>query len=187
MKDIANFLFEMNALKYMRRMGWSKEGVKNAESVADHTFRNTVIGYILAKMENADVDKVMKMCLFHDIPEIRIGDMDRVMKSYIEKKAAEKKSFEDQLKNLPEDMQKELTPLIEEFNEKETKESIIANDADILEMILQAKEYADNGHEGCRMWIERGMKRLNTESAKKIAGDAQKMYSSDWHNRKEFD
>jgi hypothetical protein len=35
--------------------------------------RAAVLGWVLADMENADTDKVTKMCLLHDIAESRIG------------------------------------------------------------------------------------------------------------------
>ncbi len=141
MKDIAKFLFEVGMLKCLKHVGWWKEGVKDPESVADHNCRTAVLGYILAKLEYADVDKVVKMCVFHDIAETRIGDMDKLAKKYIDKKESEKKAFADQVKTLPENMKVDLSSIFMEFEEGKTKEAVVARDADILEVLIQAKEY----------------------------------------------
>ncbi len=50
--------------------------------MAEHSFRTAMIGYALAQMdEQADVGRVLQLCLFHDIPEARTGDMNYVNKS----------------------------------------------------------------------------------------------------------
>lgn len=180
MKDISKFIFEVGTLKRIKR-GWLKsEGVSNPESVAEHTYRNTIIGYILAKLENADVEKVVKMCLFHDVPEVRIGDVDKVAQHYINKDKAELEALKDQVKNLPENMSEEMLSLMNEFFEGTTKEATIAKDADRLELIFQAKEYADRGHTGCLYWIEKHRGLLKTESAKKLCDEAVSMNSTEW-------
>ena len=139
MKDIAKFIFEVGTLKRLKRAWLKHEGVSNPESVADHSHRNTIIGYILAKMEKADADKVMKMCMFHDIPEVRIGDIDKVAQRYINKDEAEMQVLKDQLTTLPDNIKNEIMSVMQEFFEKSTKEAIIARDADILELLFQAK------------------------------------------------
>ena len=71
-----------------------------AESVAEHSFRTAIIGYTLARMdENVDTGKVVQMCLFHDVPEARIGDLNYVNKKYV--KADEEKAVDDLARTLP--------------------------------------------------------------------------------------
>ena|SRR3989344_7190627 len=180
MKDVAKFIFEVGTLKRIRRAWLKAEGVPNPESVADHSHRNTIIGYILAKAEGADADKVVKMCMFHDIPEVRIGDLDKVAQRYINKDEAEMQAMNDQTANLPESMKKDIRASFAEFSERKTKEAVIARDADLLELTFQAKEYADAGYTGCLYWIEKQIPFLKTESAKKIASELTKMNSTDW-------
>ena len=180
MKSIAKLIFEIGTLKRMKRAWLKNEGVSNPESVADHIYRTAVIGYLVAKMERADADKVMKMCLFHDIAEVRIGDIDKIAQRYIEKDEVEMKILEDQLKNLPFSVGEEAMDAVKEMSQKITKEAIIAKDADILELLFQAKEYADIGHTGCLYWIEKNSRFLKTESAKNILAELSSMNSTDW-------
>jgi len=84
MKRIAEFLFEIGMLKRSPRTGYQFLGT-GGESVADHSFRTAVIGYVLASMEpDADRSKVILMCLFHDFPEARTGDHNYVNKNTLQ-------------------------------------------------------------------------------------------------------
>ncbi len=180
MKDISKFIFEVGTLKRIKR-GWLKsEGVGNPESVAEHTYRNVIVGYILAKLEGADVEKVVKMCLFHDIPEVRIGDIDKVAQRYVDKSETEMKVLEDQLRNLPESISSEILSIMIEFFEKRSKEAIVARDADILELLFQAKEYADVGYTGTEYWLEQNSKLLKTESAKNLFAELMTQNAFSW-------
>ena len=142
MKNIANFLFEAGMLKRTPRSGFQFLG-SGAESVAEHIFRTTYIGYSLGKMaKGVNVDRMIKMCLFHDLPEARTGDLNYVNKKYVV--ANEKKAVEDLVQTLP--FGEEIGELIQEFNEGKTEESKLARDADQIEMILALKEYKDIGN-----------------------------------------
>ena len=46
-KKVVKFIAEIGMLKNLRRSGWAVVGVKNGESVAEHSFRAAVIGYII--------------------------------------------------------------------------------------------------------------------------------------------
>ena len=180
MKDIAKFMFEVGTLKRIKR-GWQRhEGIPAPESVADHSHRTAVLGYILAKLEGANADKVLKMCLFHDVPESRMGDLDKVQQRYIDQREAEVKVIEEQYSGLPEGIGKEIMELLKEMNAKQSKEAVIAKDADLLELLFQAKEYADAGYKGCNYWLERNSSFLKTESAKKLFSELMKMNATDW-------
>ncbi len=99
MKNLANFLFEVGMLKRTPRTGFQFLG-SGAESVAEHIFRTAMIGYTLARMdEKADVGRVLQICLFHDIPEARTGDLNYMNKKYV--KADEEKAIEDLARTLP--------------------------------------------------------------------------------------
>jgi len=99
MKNLANFLFEVGMLKRTPRSGFQFLG-SGSESVAEHSFRTALIGYTLAQMDGqADVGRVLQLCLFHDIPEARTGDLNYVNKKYV--KADEGKAVEDLARQLP--------------------------------------------------------------------------------------
>ncbi len=176
MKNIANFLFEAGMLKRTPRSGFQFLGT-GAESVAEHIFRTTYIGYALGKLAaGVDVDRMIKMCLFHDLPEARTGDLNYVNKKYVT--ANEKKAIDDLAQTLP--FGGEIRELIEEFNEGRTEEASLARDADQLEMILALKEYKDVGNKYADEWLEFSQKRLRTEAAQKLAGVILETDSSLW-------
>jgi hypothetical protein len=82
-EGLTNFLYEMGLLKRYKRTGWLIAGVDNPESIAEHSFRTAIIGYVLAVMEGADPAKTAALCLFHDTQETRIGDVPSVGKGYV--------------------------------------------------------------------------------------------------------
>ena len=176
MKEISNFLFEIGMLKRTPRTGLQFLG-SGKESVAEHCFRVIMIGYTLAKL-NAHVDenRVMKMTLFHDILESRTGDLNYVNKKYLT--VDEEKAVNELAADLP--FGEELKALLKEFHEKKTEESLIANDADQLELILMLKEYGDLGNKYTKDWITFAMKRLHTAPAKKLAETILSTDSAEW-------
>jgi len=176
MKDIANFLFEVGMLKKTPRSGFQFLG-SGGESVAEHVLRAIFIGYTLCKLEKGvDEYRVVKICLVHDLPEARTGDMNYVNKKYVsvdEQKAVRELTetlfFGDDIKSA-----------IDEFNEKKTRESLLAHDADQLALILQLKEYGDLGNKYSEEWIQYAVKRLHTDTARKVARSIVETDSSHW-------
>ncbi|MBM3251919.1 MAG: HD domain-containing protein, partial [Candidatus Omnitrophica bacterium] len=140
-KKIIDYISEAGMLKRVRRSGWWVLGIKDSESVAEHSFRCAVIGYALAKMENVFGYKVLLMTLFNDLPEARINDLHKMAQRYIDCQKAEDEAFSEQISSLPKNMKEELSKLHNEYRRQKTKDSIIARDADILECLIQAKEY----------------------------------------------
>ncbi len=176
MKNIANFLFEAGMLKRTPRSGFQFLG-SGAESVAEHIFRTSYIGYALGRLDgNVDVDHLVKLCLFHDLPEARTGDLNYVNKKYVE--ANENKAIEDLAATLP--FGKDIRDLVYEFNEGKTAEAKLARDADQLEMILALKEYKDIGNRYADEWLEFSLKRLQTEAARQLAKTILETDSSLW-------
>jgi len=183
MQGIVDFLFEVGMLKKTPRTGYQFFG-SGSESVAEHILRTIFIGYTLCKLE-ADVDelKVLKICLVHDIPEARTGDMNYVSKKYVT--VHEEKAIRELTETLF--FGEDIKSAIDEFNERKTKESLLAHDADQLALILQLKEYGDLGNRYSKEWIEFAVKRLCTENAKKIAHSIIGTDSSEWWFRDKSD
>jgi putative hydrolase of HD superfamily len=50
-RQLLNFISEAGMLKRVKRSGWWVLGIKDSESVAEHSFRCAVIGYVIAKEE----------------------------------------------------------------------------------------------------------------------------------------
>jgi len=179
MKDIINFFFETGMLKHAKRSGWWLINVKDPENIAEHSFRTAVIGYFLAKMENADADKVVKMCLFHDLHESRVNDLHKVGQKYIDFEKGERRASKDQMKKLNE-TGKEIFEINEEIHERKTKEANIAKDADYVECAVQAKEYIDIGNKNAQNWINNVKTVVKSESAKKMVNLIEKTSSNEW-------
>ncbi len=176
MKNIANFLFEAGMLKRTPRSGFQFLGT-GAESVAEHIFRTCCIGYALGRLAtNVDVDRLIKLCLFHDLAEARTGDLNYVNKKYVE--ANETKAAADLAQALP--FGGEILELILEFNDGKTAEARLARDADQLEMILALKEYKDLGNKYADEWLEFSLKRLQTDTARELAKTVLETDSSLW-------
>lgn len=176
MKNIANFLFESGMLKRTPRTGYQFLG-SGAESVAEHIFRTSYIGFVLGKMsEGVNVDRIVKMCLFHDLPEARTGDMNYVNKKYV--KVDERKAIDDL--SAPLAFGGEIKELLLEFIEGTTKEALLARDADQLELILALKEYKDLGNTYADEWLAFSLKRLQTETARELSKVILETDSSLW-------
>ncbi len=67
-----------------------------------------------------------------------------------------------------------------EYEDRTTKEGIVAKDADMLETAFQAKEYVDLGYKTCQDWIDNVEKCLKTKSAKTLLKEMKKIEFTDW-------
>jgi putative hydrolase of HD superfamily len=179
-KDIAKFLYEAGQLKRVKRSGWWIAGVENPETVAEHSFRTAVIAFILAQLEGVDLEKVVTMALFHDMAEARTNDAHRIARRYVKWEDVDRKAVEDQSKRLPDGIAKRMTSLFEELGEEVSPEARVVRDADLLECIVQAREYQTIGYHDVADWIFNAQSALTTESAKKIAMECLKTEPREW-------
>jgi putative hydrolase of HD superfamily len=179
-KDIAKFMYEVGQLKRVKRSGWWIAGVKDPESVAEHSFRTAVIAYLLARSEGVDIGKTVLMALFHDMPEARTNDAHRIVRRYANWEDVDQKAFNEQSKRLPDEMAKQMITLFEEFEEEDSLEAKVVRDADLLECIVQAREYQVLGYTDVVDWIFNAQGALKTESAKKIASECLKTEPKEW-------
>lgn len=180
LKNILDFIAEAGMLKRVARSGWSVLGIENMESVAEHSFRCAIIGYLLAHMEKRSVYKVVLMTLFNDFQEARITDLHKMAQRYIDAEAAEEAAFHQQLSALPIYIKGELTQIHEEYKAQKSRESIIARDVDILECLIQAKEYHEQGYLESLKFMQKAPGFLKTKSAKALWNLAKNTHISDW-------
>ncbi len=176
MENIVNFLFEVGMLKKTPRTGFQFLG-SGCESVAEHVLRTIFIGYAMCRLvPEADESKVIKMCLFHDLPEARTGDMNYMNKKYVTVDEAKA------IRELTEPLffGEDIKTVLDEFNGKRTLESRLAHDADQLALIFQLKEYGDLGNKYSREWIHFAVQRLSTETAHRMADTIMETDSSQW-------
>lgn len=173
---LAEFLFEVGMLKRTPRSGWQFLG-SGSESVAEHVFRATMIAFVLARMEEGvDADHVLRLALVHDLPEARTGDLNYVNQKYVA--ADEEHAAAEMSDGLP--FADELCRLLTEYRAGETAESVVAHDADQLEMLLSLKEQQDQGAPGAADWTGFVLRRLRTENAKHLARSILDGDSASW-------
>jgi len=175
-----NFFAEAGLLKKVKRSGWWVAGIKDPESVADHSFRCAVIAYYIAHTERVNPYRTLVMALFNDIHEARINDLHKMGHYYIDFKKAEKKVFDDQVKNFSPSVKKELSSIRGEYDAQQTKESLVARDADILECLIQAKEYYQQGHTKAKIFLKRAPRFLKTKSAQSLWKQLESWDSASW-------
>ncbi|MFA5714450.1 MAG: HD domain-containing protein [Candidatus Paceibacterota bacterium] len=186
MKNIVDYIFEAGVLKRERHNGFKLIGIDDPDSVAEHALRAAQIGYILTFLENKKYgtdlspEKVASILIFHDNGEVRIGDLHKIASRYIDSKEAEKTAFTEQAGRLPEEIRNRIVKYFEEIEERNTKEGVIAKDADWLEVAFMAKEYYDLGNELAMDWINNVGKALETESAKEIFKEMKEVRFTDW-------
>jgi len=182
-KSILDLFAEVGKLKLIKRSGWWMLGIPREESVAEHSFRCAAIGYVLARMEGADPFKVLIMTLFGDLHEARMNDQHKVAHRYLNVREGEKAAFTDQISRLEGDIKNDLAASKEEYDRQETPESLIARDADILECLIQAKEYVDQGFKSAEKFFKQAPDHLMTESAKRLWEGTSDWDSNDWWER----
>jgi len=187
-KNLVSFFYEIGTLRRILRMHQQTLFFHDpTDNISSHSFRTALIGYFLAQELKADADKVIKMCLLHDIEETRCGDQNWVHKRYL--KVFEDEIRQGQLKKLPNS--KELLELSKEYEERKTLEAKIAKDADLLDEVFLLKEYELQGSKEAIDWLKgthkkgnykesQQEKRMFTKLAKEIAKQTKKQKPSTW-------
>ncbi|MFC7302768.1 HD family hydrolase [Streptomyces monticola] len=176
---VAHFLYEAGTLKQARRTGWWMAGVRDPESVAEHSWRTALIASIIAKLEGADPAQAAFLAVWHDSQETRTGDVNHLGKKYAPS-ADPQAVTADQTAGMPEILAATVRDLVAEYEAKESAEAICARDADKLECMLQGIEYKAQGYENAQRWIDNSRGRLTTETANAIADELLGMGSLDW-------
>jgi len=179
MRETTGFLYEIGLLKRFKRTGWSTAGVPVPESVADHSFRVSVIAGVLAALEDADPQRASFLALWHDSQETRTTDLPHLSKKYITV-ASNEQVTADQVRPLPAPVAAMITAAVAEYEAGHTHEARCARDADKLDCLLQAREYQDQGHANLQPWIDTSIASLTTTSAKQIAEEALAQNTLDW-------
>ncbi|TYT75076.1 HD domain-containing protein [Desulfobotulus mexicanus] len=173
MQRIVHLFFEALMLKRLPRSGYHFLG-SGSESVAEHSFMISLIAYVMGQMTpEADKGKLMAMCILHDLPEARMGDLNYVQKNYV--RADEKKAVKDLVRGLP--FGEEMENLLEEFAKGESLEARLARDADQLAFLVDLKALADTGRRGPAKWMGVVEKRILTETGISLA---KSLMGTDW-------
>ncbi len=175
-RSIINFFFELGMLKKTPRSGYQFLG-SGRESVAEHSFRVAMIGYTMARMvEHPDPLRIVMLCLFHDVPESRTGDLNYVNKQYV--KPDERAAIDDLAETLP--FGEDYREIMEEYRAGDSLASKLVHDADQIDLILELKEQSDLGNRYAMDWICFALQRLGTEIGKKLADEILHTDSKAW-------
>ena len=151
-------LKEILGLKNVLRAGWVRAGIESPESVAAHSWGMSMLALKLAPKE-LDLARVLSLCIVHDIPEVRVGDL--TPHDDTSNKA------QDELRAMTE-MAPEWVGLFEEYEQGETPEAKFVKQLDKLDMALQADIYQTKFEISLDEFIESARLRIDDEVLKSL-------------------
>jgi putative hydrolase of HD superfamily len=143
--SVITFLHTCSLLKVTKRTGWLLRGLVDIESVADHSWRMSLMALLLGSSAGIDAQRAMSIAVVHDLAEALVGDIapgqgvDKAMKQLLEADAM--KSIVGQLAAENAALGRHVSELWLEYEGAQTAEALFVKDMDKLEMILQAREY----------------------------------------------
>ena len=137
-QTLLEFMSLCEKLKSNTRHSWTAEGMK--ESIAAHTFRVMIFSWLIKEeFPDIDMDRVLKLSLFHDLGEAITGDIPAFEKKD-EDREIEKKALEKIVEMLPEPHRSELRDVFHEIEENQTKEAKLFQALDKMEAVIQHNE-----------------------------------------------
>lgn len=137
-KEFLAFLGKLEKLKCNTRHSWTSTG--RHESVAEHSWRLAVMALLLRdELPGVDMDKVLRMCLLHDIGEAVTGDIPSFIKTE-DNEETERRAIAELLAPLPDGLHGELTALFAEMDALATPEAKVYKALDKLEVVVQHNE-----------------------------------------------
>ncbi len=137
-KELLAILPIAERLKCNTRHAYTSSG--RHESVAEHSWRISLMAMLLTpEFPEANMDKVIRMCLIHDLGEAFTGDIPTFEKTEADT-AKEDAAFDAWVQTLPEDTRREFSSLLAEMNALETQEAKIYKALDKMEAVIQHNE-----------------------------------------------
>ena len=135
---LLDFLKTAEQLKCNTRHSYTSSG--RLESVAEHSWRLALMAMLVGdEFPELDLDKVIKMCLIHDMGEAITGDIPAFEKTDKDRKV-ENKKVEQLTDILPEPVRAEWKALFEEMEAMETQEARLYKSLDKLEALIHHNE-----------------------------------------------
>jgi len=137
-RKLIEFLNIIEKLKCNTRHSWTSSS--RQESVAEHSWRLAVMALLTAdEFPNADISKVVKMCLIHDFGEAITGDIPAFLKTK-QDEDTEDLAIADLLKLLPMDTAVDFAALFSEIAARTTPEAKLFKALDNLEALISHNE-----------------------------------------------
>ncbi|MBE5909175.1 MAG: HD domain-containing protein [Lachnospiraceae bacterium] len=113
---------------------------RRTESVAEHSWRISLMAFLLRhEFPDVDINKVVDMCLIHDLGECFTGDIPTFVKTDSDREV-EDSLLNQWVKSLPGEIAKDFADLYEEMDAQETKEAKLYKSLDKLEALIQHNE-----------------------------------------------
>jgi 5'-deoxynucleotidase YfbR-like HD superfamily hydrolase len=112
--------------------------------------------------------------------ESRITDLHKVAQKYVDLREADVEALRDQLMSLPNEVAASIKNMFDSYSTENTKEGIIARDADLLEYGFQAKEFMVKGYKDAEIWLDNINKLVKTPTAKKLATQLYDSNPNEW-------
>ncbi len=163
---LLDFFYIISELKKTPRSGWKRKvGIKDPESVADHSYVTAIMSMVFSDKFGLNTEKILKMALLHDIAESITGDFSPEDISKENKKIVENEAMEEILSKLPTKLSNEYRKIWREYTRKNSKESSLMHEIDKLEMALQAVKYSSEGFskEILETFVESARKEMKTK------------------------
>lgn len=136
--ELLRIMFVAEKLKCNTRHCYTSSG--RHESVAEHSWRLGLFAMLVAnEFPEADMDKVIRMCLIHDLGEAFTGDIPSFEKTKNDEKK-EENVLDEWIASFPEPERSQWQALYEEMNALETTEAKIYKALDKMEAIIQHDE-----------------------------------------------
>jgi putative hydrolase of HD superfamily len=162
----------MEKLKRIQRKGWLRAGVREPESVADHSYACAVLSMIAADLCGLDTERLIRMALLHDLGESVTGDLTPRQKKNLgaQFRTFEKRATINAVARLPFRMRKEYHRLMEDYQKQRSEESRVLRDIDRIEMGLQALAYIREGYSSKNMaeFLKSAEKDLSTDIGRSL-------------------
>lgn len=136
--ELLEILSVAEKLKCATRHCYTSSG--RHESVAEHSWRISLMAMLLEpEFPEADMNKVIRMCLIHDLGEAFTGDIPTFLKQTVDEHK-EEDLYHQWVSTLPEDAKEDFTSLLAEMEAMETPEARIYKALDKLEAVIQHNE-----------------------------------------------
>lgn len=137
-EEVLSILGIAEKLKCITRHSDTSSGRR--ESVAEHSWRLSLFAMLMAdEFPEADINKVIKMCLIHDLGEAFTGDIATFCKTEADCEK-EKRLFIGWIESLPDTASREFISLYDEMEKCETEEAKLYKALDKLEAVIQHNE-----------------------------------------------
>ena len=136
--ELLNILSVAEKLKCHTRHCSTSSG--RPESVAEHSWRTALMAILTASaFPEADMNKVIRMCLIHDLGEAFTGDIPSFDKTEADSKT-EELALRQWVQTFPSPEREEWLALYEEMEAQQTQEARIYKALDKLEAVIQHDE-----------------------------------------------